>query len=82
MATVTISEAKANFSALVKQVQRGEAVTIAAGQKKKPVARLMPIEPVKRKRLGVIETPGFVLDPRFFEPLPEEELRLWNGDGE
>ena len=37
---------------------------------------------VKKKRLGVMETPGFVLGDAFWEPLPEEELRLWNGEGE
>jgi hypothetical protein len=40
------------------------------------------IHPVAKKRLGVLETPGFVLTDAFFEPLPEEELRLWNGDTE
>jgi hypothetical protein len=28
----------------------------------------------KKKRLGALETPGFVLGPGFFEPLPESEL--------
>jgi hypothetical protein len=47
-----------------------------------PVARLEPIQPIAKKRLGALETPGFVLSDKFFEPLPEEDLRLWNGDGE
>jgi hypothetical protein len=29
-----------------------------------------------------METPGFVLSEQFFEPLPEDELRLWNGGAE
>jgi hypothetical protein len=33
----------------------------------------------KKKRLGALETPGFVLSESFNEPLPEDELRLWNG---
>jgi prevent-host-death family protein len=82
MTTATIFEAKTNLSALVKKVQQGETVTITSGRAKTPVAVLAPVVPVKKKRLGVIETPGFVLDPSFFEPLPEEELRLWNGEGE
>jgi hypothetical protein len=32
------------------------------------------------KRLGAMNVPGFVLSDAFFEPLPEEELRLWNGE--
>jgi len=82
MATATIFEAKTNLSALIKKVQNGEVVTITTGRAKTPVARIMPIVPVEKKRLGIIETPGFVLDPGFFDPLPEEELRLWNGEDE
>jgi hypothetical protein len=46
------------------------------------VARLEAIHPIKKKRLGALETPGFVLSEQFFEPLPISELRLWNGEGE
>jgi antitoxin (DNA-binding transcriptional repressor) of toxin-antitoxin stability system len=67
---------------LVKQAQKGEVVTITSGRARTPVARLEAIHPVAKKRLGVIETPGFVLSEKFFEPLPEDELRLWNGGGE
>ena len=79
MISATIFEAKTNLSQLVKQVQKGEVVTITSGRDKTPVARLEAIQPVKKKRLGVLETPGFVLTEKFFEPLPEDELRLWNG---
>jgi hypothetical protein len=33
----------------------------------------------KKKRLGALDTPGFALSESFNEPLPEDELRLWNG---
>jgi antitoxin (DNA-binding transcriptional repressor) of toxin-antitoxin stability system len=81
MITATIFEAKTNFSSLVKQTQKGEVVTITSGRERTPVARMEAIQPVKKKRLGVLETPGFVLSEQFFEPLPEDELRLWNGGG-
>jgi hypothetical protein len=45
-----------------------------------PIAELDAMNAVPRKRLGALETPGFVLIDEFFEPLPEEELRLWNGE--
>jgi prevent-host-death family protein len=80
--TATIFEAKTNLSNLVKQAQKGEAVVITSGRNKTPVARLEAIHPVAKKRLGALDTPGFVLSQQFFEPLPEEELRLWNGGGE
>jgi antitoxin (DNA-binding transcriptional repressor) of toxin-antitoxin stability system len=82
MITASIFEAKTNLSDLVKKAQKGEIVIITSGRDKPPVARLEAIHPVAKKRLGVLETPGFVLTDAFFEPLPEEELRLWNGDGE
>ncbi|MGH9604262.1 MAG: type II toxin-antitoxin system Phd/YefM family antitoxin [Terracidiphilus sp.] len=79
MISATIFEAKTNLSQLVKQAQKGEVVVITSGREKTPVARLEAIRPAKKKRLGALETPGFVLTGKFFEPLPEEELRLWNG---
>jgi prevent-host-death family protein len=82
MIKASIFEAKTNLSDLLKQAQRGEVVTITSGRAKTPVARLEAIQPVAKKRLGVLETPGFVLSEKFFEPLPEEELRLWDGGGE
>jgi prevent-host-death family protein len=80
--TATIFEAKTNLSDLLKQAQRGEVVIITSGRDKTPVARLEAIGPAKKKRLGALETPGFELSKRFFEPLPDEELRLWNGGDE
>jgi prevent-host-death family protein len=82
MIKATIFEAKTNLSDLVKRAQKGETVIITSGRDKTPVARLEAIPPVGKKRLGALETPGFVLTDAFFEPLPDEELRLWNGDGE
>lgn len=82
MVTATMFEAKTNLSDLLKKAQKGEAVIITSGRDKTPVGRLEAIHPVGKKRLGVLETPGFVLTDAFFEPLPEEELRLWSGEGE
>jgi prevent-host-death family protein len=82
MITVSMFEAKTNISKLVKQAQKGEVVIITSGRARTPVARLEAIEAVAKKRLGALETPGFVLSEQFFEPLPEKELRLWNGGEE
>jgi antitoxin (DNA-binding transcriptional repressor) of toxin-antitoxin stability system len=79
--TATIFEAKTHLSELVKQAQSGKTVIITSGREKKPVAKIEAIKPIKTKRLGFMETPGFVLPDSFWEPLPEEELRLWNGEG-
>jgi antitoxin (DNA-binding transcriptional repressor) of toxin-antitoxin stability system len=82
MISATIFEAKTNLSALVQKARNGETVIITSGRSRTPVAKLEAIEPVPRKRLGALETPGFVLTKAFFEALPEEELRLWNGQDE
>ena len=43
---------------------------------KVPVARLVPAEPVKRRRFGALkDSVGF--DETFFDPLPDEELAAW-----
>lgn len=80
--TATMFEAKTNLSELVKKVQTGETVILTSGRAKTPVAKIEAISPVPKKRLGLLETPGFQLTDAFFEPLPEEELRCWTGAGE
>jgi prevent-host-death family protein len=82
MISATIFEAKTKLSELVKKAQTGEEVIITSGREKRPVARLEAIPAVKSKRLGVCYDPNFKLGDAFWEPLPEEELRLWNGEGE
>ena len=79
MATVTIHEAKTQLSKLIARVEAGEEVVIARG--KNPVVRLMPIAPACRDRKG-----GWLKGPDlpssfFFDPLPDDELALWNGEG-
>ena len=80
MITATIFEAKTNLSELLKRAREGETVIITSGRGKTPVARLEAIHPAGKKRLGALLTPEFVLTDAFFEPLPEEELRLWSGE--
>ena len=81
MPVVTIHEAKTNLSKLIAQVEAGEEVVIARG--KQPVAKLMPIASPKRRRAaGRLKGRASLPDSFFFDPLPEEELRLWEGLGE
>jgi antitoxin (DNA-binding transcriptional repressor) of toxin-antitoxin stability system len=82
MPTATIFEAKTNLSKLVQRALNGEDVRITSGRERKPVVRLVPVNSVPAsRRLGFLEGLGDV-GPAFFEPLPEDELRLWNGEGE
>ena len=82
MIRATIYEAKTNLSELIKKAQKGETIIITSGRDKTPVAKIEALHPVGKKRLGTLLTPGFVLADSFFEPLPEDELRRWNGEGE
>ena len=77
MVTVNVHEAKTHLSRLLKQVEAGEEVVIARNGD--PVARL-----VSNKKRGKPEPDilkGKVVIPdSFFDPLPEEELKAWEGD--
>jgi prevent-host-death family protein len=80
MTTVTIHAAKTQLSKLIARVEAGEEVIIA--RRDKPVARLVPVEPGRpKRRFGSMKGKVWV-GPEFFEPLPEEELRLWEGEDE
>ena len=79
---VTIHHAKTNLSKLIARVEAGEEVVIMRG--KNPVARLAPMAKKKvnrRFRHAEGQNSGFP-DEFFFDPLPEEELRLWEGEDE
>ena len=75
---VTIHAAKTNLSKLIKRACAGEEVVIARGNT--PVVKLVPVEPpAKPKRKPGAWKGRFKVDDSFFDPLPEEELRLWEG---
>ena len=77
MTTVTIHKAKTQLSKLIERVERGEEVVIARG--KEPVARLVPFVQERPKR-GFGSMRGRAsIGPEFWEPLPEDELKVWEG---
>ena len=77
MITVNVNEAKTHLSRLLVQVEAGEDVVIARNGK--TVAKLVPCAPKGKPQLGSMK--GLIeLDDSFFDPLPEDELRLWEGD--
>lgn len=81
MTVVTIHKAKTELSKLLKRVEAGEEIVIARGTT--PVARLAPIEtaPIKKRVPGQWKG-KFTVPDSFFDPLPEDELALWEGSGE
>jgi len=81
MPTYTVHAAKTNLSKLIERAEKGEEVVIARG--KKPVARLVPMgvpaHVLRRRAFGVLKGKLKLPDSFFFDPLPEEELKLWEG---
>jgi prevent-host-death family protein len=76
MPTYTVHEAKTYLSKLIERAERGEEVIIARGDK--PVVRLEPVSQKQKRQPGMLK--GLlpeVPDSVFFEPLPEDELKLW-----
>lgn len=78
----TIFEAKTSLSSLVRQVNKGGQVIITSGRSRVPVAQLVGINPLAKKRLGVLADESFKLPAKFFEPLADDELDLWEGKAE
>src|SRR5512145_3294866 len=80
MTTVTVHAAKTHLSRLILRAAAGEEIVIVRG--KTPVARLtaIPPQPVKRRfgaYMGEFEVPD-----GFFDPLPDDELAAFEGEGE
>lgn len=79
MTTVTVHEAKTHLSRLIADALAGKEVIIARG--KEPAVRLVPVAAKPRRVPGTLK--GMIsIGPEFFDPLPEEELRLWEGEDE
>jgi len=75
---VNIHEAKTHLSRLLQRVAAGEEVTIARSGV--PVARLVPVEPEKKKirPLGFARGEIWIADD-FDAPLPDDLLKLFYG---
>ena len=78
MTVVNVHEAKTQLSRLLAQVEAGEEVIIARNGT--PVARLVPCKKRGKRRPGTWKG-RIELDDSFFDPLPEEELAAWEGEG-
>ncbi|MDP1606538.1 MAG: type II toxin-antitoxin system Phd/YefM family antitoxin [Rhodocyclaceae bacterium] len=73
---VNVHEAKTHFSRLLDRAHAGEEIILAKAGR--PYARLMPLQPQDRPRRQPGLLKGWEIpDAAFFDPLPAEELRLW-----
>lgn len=80
----TIHEAKTHFSKLMKYALAGDEVVITSGKERHKVIRLVPYVSRKPIRVGWLQgqIPDIGPGSPFFDPLPDDELRLWNGEGD
>ena len=83
MTQVKMPKAKTEFAKLVARAEMGEEIVIARGDK--PVAKIVPFAASTQKafeKLPVATAFGcmkgmITMHESFFDPLPEEELLLW-----
>jgi prevent-host-death family protein len=78
--TVNIHEAKTHLSKLLARVCGGEEIVIARAGK--PVARLVPVEPPRAPRQPGSAKGQIWISDDFNAPLPEDLLRLFEGEAE
>ena len=77
MATmVKMHEAKTHLSSLVARAVGGEEIVIARGDK--ALVKLVPVNAEPKRVFGLMKG-QFEVPDSFFDPLPEDELRLWEG---
>lgn len=73
---VNVHRAKTELSRLLARAEAGDEIVIA--RRGKPIARLVPLKPRGRRQPGTLRGKITVPDS-FFDPLPEEELKAWEG---
>jgi antitoxin (DNA-binding transcriptional repressor) of toxin-antitoxin stability system len=79
MTSVTIHVAKTHLSRLIARAAAGEEIVILRGRT--PVARLTAIPCGAAKRQFGTYRGEFEVPDSFFDPLPQEELEAFEGEG-
>ena len=72
---VNVHEAKTHFSKLLERAHAGEEIVLAKAGK--PYARLVPLKTVDKPRRQPGRVKGWIIPDSCLDPLPEEELKLW-----
>ena len=76
-AIFNVHDAKTQFSKLLDRAHAGEEIILAKAGK--PYAKLVPIRAERSRRIPGRFAGLFAVGDEIFDPLPEEELRLWEG---
>lgn len=69
----TVHQAKTNLSRLIKEAESGKEVVITRG--KQPVAKIVPITSVSKKRIPGSMKGQIWAAPDAFDPLTDEEMQ-------
>lgn len=78
MTIVTVHQAKTQLSKLIARAEAGEEIVIARGSE--PVVKLTPIgKRAPKRQFGSMKGLYDLPDAFFFDPLPEDELKLYEG---
>jgi antitoxin (DNA-binding transcriptional repressor) of toxin-antitoxin stability system len=81
MLKLNIHEAKTHLSRYLARLQAGE--TILLCRRNVPIAEIRPLDPRPQGARPIgLGRDVFRVPERFFEPLPEDELRAFEGTGE
>jgi prevent-host-death family protein len=70
---VNIYDAKTQLSRVIDRAAAGEDILI--GRAGKPMVRLVPVADVLPRQPGLLK--GLAVPDALFDPLPEDELALW-----
>lgn len=86
MTTITLDEAQKELPNLIKRALEGEDIIIA-GEDQRSAVRLSAVPPAfdeeTARRRGYGSLKGKLVVPdSFFDPLPEDELKYWEGRGD
>jgi len=78
MPTFTLKAAAGQLAKLIARAEAGEEIIILRGTK--PVAKLISVPRTLKGKRKFGRLKGLAkIGPEFFEPLPEDELKLWEG---
>lgn len=80
MLNINVHEAKAKLSEYLAAVEAGERVVIC--RRNVPVAEIVPLNPPPKENrpIGLACDADYDIPDSFFEPLPEEMLKAFNGE--
>lgn len=84
MISLNINEIKTHFSSFLAKVSKGETVIVC--KRNVPIAEITPIAalPNKKRPIGLAgkEYPDFDISDAFFDPLPDDIVAAFNGEGQ